>query len=55
MVGSLFYVPHIVCWGSVLVFMLRLALCRFCLCNHLVEEERAGCFVLIVILMSCDC
>ena len=24
-------------------------------CNHLDEEERAGCFALIVFLMSCYC
>ena len=23
--------------------------------NHLVEEERAGCFTIIVFLLSCDC
>ena len=27
----------------------------FELCNHLVEEERAGCFTLIVLLMPFDC
>ena len=26
----------------------------FLVCNHL-EEEKAGCFTLIVFLMSCDC
>ena len=24
-------------------------------CNHLKEEERVGCFSLIVFVMSCDC
>ena len=28
---------------------------RTLFCNHLDEEERAGCFTLIVFLMSCDC
>ena len=27
----------------------------FHFCNHLDEEERAGCFTLIVSLVSCDC
>ena len=27
----------------------------FNFCNHLDGEERAGCFTLIVFLMSCDC
>ena len=29
-------------------------LCPFEFCNHLDEEERAGCFALIIFLMSCD-
>ena len=27
--------------------------CPFQFCNHLAEEERAGCFTLIVFLLSC--
>ena len=36
-------------------------LCLFCfvvpflVCNHLEEEERAGCFAFIVLWMSCCC
>ena len=25
------------------------------LCNHYAREERAGCFILIVYLLSCEC
>ena len=50
------YLPHIVCGGSVLVFvMLCITLCPFLFCNHPDEEERAGCFDLMIFLMSCDC
>ena len=27
----------------------------FLVCNHLNEEDRAGCFPLFVFLLSCDC
>ena len=30
-------------------------LCPFYFCNHLEEEERAGCFAFIVMRMSCYC
>ena len=34
-----FYVPHIVCWGSVLVFVLLfISLCSLLFCNHPGEE-----------------
>ena len=51
-VDSLFYVPHIVCWGS--VFGPRFAF------NYLVSflvlpSTWRGCFALTVFLMSCDC
>ena len=29
--------------------------CPFKFCYHIDEEERAGCFIEIVFLMSCDC
>ena len=52
----LFYVPPIVCGGSVLVFCLVcINLCPFLFCNHLDEEERAGCFTFIFSWMSCYC
>ena len=28
---------------------------QYLVCNHLAEEERAGCFTLIVFLLSCGC
>ena len=46
----------IVYGGSVLVFVLVcITLCPIEFCNHLDKEERAGCFALIVFLMSCYC
>ena len=46
----LFYVPPIFYGGSVLVFVLvcTTLACITKWCNHLDEEERAGCFALIV-------
>ena len=42
--------------GFLLVLVLLYsAQCPPWLCNHLDEEERAGCITLIVFLMSCDC
>ena len=35
--------------------LLSITLCPFKLCNHLEEEERAGCFAFIVLRMSCYC
>ena len=32
-----------------------ITLCPFLFCNHLDEEERAGCFSFIVFWMSCYC
>ena len=32
-----------------------ITLCPFWFCNHLDEVERAGCFVFIVLQMSCCC
>ena len=49
---SLFYKSHIVCGGSVLIIHFFVS---FLICKHLGEEERVGCFALIVFLMSCDC
>ena len=44
-----------VCKGFVLVLILLCSTkCSFLFCNHFAEEERAGCFTLIVFLMSCD-
>ena len=55
-VDLFFYVPPIVCGGSVLVFVLVcITLCPFQLCNHLDEEERAGCFAFVAFWMSCYC
>ena len=55
-VELLFYVPLIVCVGSVLVFVLVcIALCHFEVCNHLAEEEMAGCTAFNVFWMSCYC
>ena len=33
--------------------LLCITLCPFWFCNHLEEEERAGCFAFIVLRMSC--
>ena len=39
-----------------LVFVLLcIAKCIFEFCNHLDEDERAGCFALVVFLMPCSC
>ena len=35
--------------------LLCITLCPFKLCNHLEEDDRAGCFALIVLRMSCYC
>ena len=52
----LFYVPHIICGESVLVFvLLSNTLCHFLFCNHLDEVEREVYFILIVFLVSCVC
>ena len=48
-VDLLFYVPPIVLEGYVMVFVLVcITYCPFLFCNHFDEEERAGCFALIV-------
>ena len=41
----------ILCWA----FLCYGPWCPFLFCNHLVGEERAGYFVLAVLLMSCGC
>ena len=39
---------------SVFVFVLLcITLCLFYFCNRLEEEENAGCFAFVVLLMSC--
>ena len=35
--------------------LLCITLCPFKFCNHLEEEERAGCFAFIVLRRSCYC
>ena len=35
--------------------LLCISLCPFQFCNHLEEEEKAGCFPSIVLQMSCYC
>ena len=35
------------------VLCLSLFLCPFWFCNHLEEEEKAGCFAIIVLQMYC--
>ena len=36
------------------VFVLfRITFCSFLFCNHLEEEEKAGCFAIIVLQMYC--
>ena len=53
----LFGVLSIGCEGSVFAFVLLcITLCPFYkFCNHLEEEDRAGCFAFIVLRMSCYC
>ena len=42
--------------GFVMVFVsVFIALCPFWFCNHIDEEEKAGCFAIIVFRMSCYC
>ena len=36
-------------------FVLQYAVPFLGLCNNLIGEEIAGCFTLIIFLMSCDC
>ena len=46
----LFNVHPFVCGSFVLVFVLLcIILCPFYFCNHLEEEEKAGCFAVIVL------
>ena len=61
---SLFIVAPIVCGGLCVLFVggsvfvpcfLIKDFVFAWLCNHLDEEERVGCFTLIVSSMSCDC
>ena len=53
-VDPLFNVLPIVCGSSVFVFVLLcISLCSFYFCNHLEEEEKAGCFAAIVLQMYC--
>ena len=55
-VDSLYIVATVVCGVLCLVLVLLFRTqCPFCFCNHLDEEERAGCFTLIVFPLSCDC
>ena len=52
-VNLLFYVPPIVCGGSVLFFdLVCITLCSLWFCYHLNEEERADCFAFIIFRMS---
>ena len=52
-VVSLFIVAPIVCGCSVFgPCFVMYYFTSFLVCNHLDEEERSGCFALIVILMS---
>ena len=50
----LFNIPPIVCGSSVFVsVLLCVTLWPFQFCNHLKEEEKAGCFAIIVLEMYC--
>ena len=50
----LFNVLPIVYGSSVFVFVLLcITLCPFYFCNHLEEEEKAGCLAIIVLQMYC--
>ena len=42
-------------WVLYLVFALSTTQCVFLFCNHLNEEEKARCFILIVVLITFDC
>ena len=54
-VDLLLNVLPIVCGRYVLVFVLLcITLCPFWFCNHLEEEEKAGCFAIIVLHMYCS-
>ena len=53
-VDLVFNVLAIVCGSSVFFFVLLcITLCPFSFCNHLEEEEKAGCFVIFVLQMYC--
>ena len=43
-------------WGFCVrfIFLLSIAFCPFKFCNHLDEEERASCFIYLILLVSCD-
>ena len=51
----MFIVAPINCANSVHIPWFVIQYSLFCDCNHLDEEERASCFTVIVLLMSCDC
>ena len=52
----LFGMLPIGCGCSVLVFVvLCITVCPFWFCNHLEEEEGAGCFAFNFLRMSCYC
>ena len=53
-VDLLFNVLPIVCGSSVFVcVLLCINSCPFLFCNHFEEEEKAGCFAIIVLYMYC--
>ena len=42
--------------GRIIWSLLLIQLCvSFFRCNHIAEEERVGCLILIVSLLSCGC
>ena len=53
-VDLVFNVLPIVCMSSVFVFVLLcITLFPLKFCNHLEEEEKSGCFAIIVLQMFC--
>ena len=49
---NVLYVMPTVCGSSVFIFVLLcVTLCPFWFCNHLKEEEKAGCFAIVVLPM----
>ena len=45
----------VVCGTLCLILVLFFYIYNFGYCNHLHGKERACCFILIVLLVSCDC
>ena len=55
LIHCVMFLPLFVGVLCLVIVLLCITWCLFCFCNHINEEERAGCFTLIIFLVSCDC